>query len=76
MTQTLAPILMTVADARLSTPAKSDVIWIIRNTAKVIPTSNAANLARSFTRSLYEMRNIPNTSIRRLSECPDGRAQN
>ena len=43
---------MTVADERLRMPANSEVISIIRNTANVIPTSSAANLLRSLTRSL------------------------
>ena len=47
-----APMLMTVADERLKIPANSEVISIIRNTAKLIPTSRAAYLARSLTSSL------------------------
>ena len=43
---------MTVADARLRTPANMDVIWIIRKTAKVMPTSSAVNFALSLTSSL------------------------
>ena len=52
MTQIEAPILSTVEDERLSMPAKSEVISTIRKTAKVIPTSRAANLARSLISSL------------------------
>ena len=52
ITQTLAPMLITVADERLRMPENSDVISIIRNTANVIPTSKAENFARSLTRSL------------------------
>jgi len=47
-----APRLMTVADARYKTPANSEVIAIIRNTAKVMPTSSAENFALSLTSSL------------------------
>ena len=43
---------MTVAEERLKMPANSDVISIIKNTAKVMPTSSAAYFARSLTRSL------------------------
>ena len=52
ITQIEAPILMTVAEARFSMPANSEVISIIRKTANVMPTSSAANLARSLTSSL------------------------
>ncbi len=52
ITQIEAPILMTVADERVRIPANSEVISIIRNTAKVIPTSRAAYFARSLTSSL------------------------
>ena len=52
MTHMDAPRLMTVADARLRTPANSEVIAIIRNTAKVMPTSSAVNFALSLTSSL------------------------
>jgi hypothetical protein len=47
-----APRLITVAEARLSTPANSEVMAIIRNTAKVMPTSRALNFALSLTSSL------------------------
>src|SRR5579871_1316673 len=63
MTHTLAPILITVAEPRFSTPANSEVIAIIRNTAKVMPMSSAVNLARSFTRSLYAILRIPGTVL-------------
>lgn len=46
-----APRLITVAEARLRTPANRKVIAIIRNTAKVMPTSNAVNFALSLTSS-------------------------
>ena len=52
ITHTLAPMLITVADARLRTPANIDAIMIIRKTAKPMPTSKATNLALSFTSSL------------------------
>ncbi len=52
MTQTLAPVLMTVAEAFFIIPANIEVIWIIRKTEKVIPISSAANLPLSLTRSL------------------------
>ena len=52
MTQTLAPMLVTVAEALFRIPAKSDVICTIRNTANVMPTSSAENLPRSFVSSL------------------------
>ena len=38
---------MTVADERLRIPENSEVVSIIRNTAKVMPSSSAANLVRS-----------------------------
>ena len=47
-----APMLITVAEDRVRIPANRDVISIIRNTAKVIPTSNAVYFARSLTSSL------------------------
>ena len=52
MTQTLAPMLTTVAEARAMIPENMEVIWTIKKTAKMIPTRSAMNLARSFTRSL------------------------
>lgn len=53
MTQIFAPILMTVADALVRMPAKEDVIWTMRRTEKVVPTSNAVYLPLSLTKSLY-----------------------
>ena len=55
----VAPMLMTVAEERLRIPANSEVISIIRKTANVMPTSNAANFARSLIRSLYAILRIP-----------------
>jgi hypothetical protein len=52
MTQTEAPILMTVAEERLRMPANSEVISIIRKTANVMPISSAAYFARSLISSL------------------------
>ena len=45
ITQTLAPVLVTVAEAFFIIPANIDVIWIMRNTEKVIPMSRARELA-------------------------------
>ena len=52
MTQTLAPVFVTVAEAFFIIPANIDVIWIMRNTLKVSPMSSAANFPLSLTRSL------------------------
>ena len=52
MTHIRAPMLYTADEDRLSTPANSDVISIIRNTAKVMPTSKPLSLALSLTSSL------------------------
>ncbi len=52
MIHILAPVLVTVAEAFFIIPANIDVIWIIRNTEKVIPTSSAANLPLSLTNNL------------------------
>ena len=52
ITQTLAPVLVTVADAFRIMPANIDVCWIMRKTEKVIPMSSAANLPLSLTSSL------------------------
>ena len=52
MTQTLAPVLVTVAEAFFIIPANIDVIWIMRKTENVSPMSSAANLPLSLTRSL------------------------
>jgi hypothetical protein len=52
ITQIDAPMLMTVAEERARMPANREVISIIKNTAKVIPTKSAAYFARSLTRSL------------------------
>jgi hypothetical protein len=46
------PRLITVAEARLRTPANSEVIAIIRKTAKVMPTTSAVNFALSLTSNL------------------------
>src|ERR1700758_1671349 len=54
-----APMLITVDDARFSTPANIDVIAIIKKTAKVIPISRPVNLARSFTSSLNANLRMP-----------------
>jgi hypothetical protein len=51
MTQSFAPVFITVAEARLMTPANIDVTITISRTAKVMPTSKATNLPRSLTRS-------------------------
>lgn len=45
-------MLITVAEERVRIPANSEVISIIKNTAKVMPTRRAAYFARSLTRSL------------------------
>jgi hypothetical protein len=59
MIQTGAAMLYTVAEARFIMPMKTDVTCSIRNTAKVIPTSNAVNLALSLTKSLYANFKMP-----------------
>ena len=74
MTQTLAPTLMMVAEALDRIPAKTEVSWTMRNTAKLIPTSSAANLPRSFTSSLNATFRIPvivepPLAVRRPGEC-------
>ena len=53
---------MTVADDLCKIPANIDVIMTIKKTAKVIPTSKAANLPLSFTNSLYAIFRIPLTA--------------
>ena len=57
-----APMLMTVAEARVSTPANIEVIMIIRNTAKAMPMRRVRNLALSLTSSLYASFRMPLTS--------------
>ncbi len=52
ITHTLAPVLVTVAEAFFIIPANIDVIWIMRNTENVIPMRSAMNLPLSLTRSL------------------------
>jgi hypothetical protein len=59
MTQIEAPMFITVDEDRSRIPAKSEVIWIIRKTAKVIPTRSAANFALSFTSNLNASRSNP-----------------
>jgi hypothetical protein len=54
-------MLITVAEDLARIPANMDVIWIIKKTAKVIPTSKAANLPLSFTSSLNAIFRIPFT---------------
>ncbi len=51
--------MMTVAEALLRTPAKSDVMATMRKTANVIPTRSAVNLALSLTSSLHASFRIP-----------------
>lgn len=51
--------MITVEEDFIRTPEKMDVIWTIKNTAKVMPTSRAAYLPLSFTRSLKAIRRIP-----------------
>jgi hypothetical protein len=43
-------------------PANIEVIMMIRNTAKVMPTSKAVNFPLSFTRILYAILRIPLTA--------------
>ena len=52
ITQTLAPVFVTVADAFFIIPANIEVIWIMRNTEKVRPMRSAMNLPLSLTSSL------------------------
>jgi hypothetical protein len=52
---------ITVEDDLCKIPANIDVIITIKKTAKVIPTSNAANFALSFTKSLNAIFRIPFT---------------
>jgi hypothetical protein len=69
MTQILAPMFITVAEDLYNMPENIDVIITIKKTAKVIPTSNAANFPLSFTNNLYAILRIPLTVgllIRRL----------
>jgi hypothetical protein len=61
ITQTFAPIFITVEDDLCRIPANIDVIMTIKKTAKVIPTINAANFPLSFTSSLYAILRIPFT---------------
>lgn len=61
ITHIFAPMLVTVEEDLLRIPENMEVIWIIKKTAKVIPTSNAANLPLSFTSSLNAIFKIPFT---------------
>ena len=54
---------ITVEDDLFRIPANIDVIMTIKKTAKVIPTSSAANLPLSFTNSLYAILRIPFTPV-------------
>jgi hypothetical protein len=51
--------LMTVDEDLLRMPANNDVISIIRNTAKVMPTISAVKMALSLTSSLNARRRMP-----------------
>src|SRR5579871_4704906 len=62
MIHTGAAMLYTLAEARFIMPMNVDVTCSIRNTAKVMPTSNAVNFALSFTSSLYASLRIPFTA--------------
>jgi len=63
ITQSLAPMLMTVADDRYRMPTNTDVVPTIKKTENVMPTSKAANFPLSFTSSLYAILRIPCTDI-------------
>src|SRR5579875_2387991 len=64
MTHMGAPMLMTVEDARLRTPANMEVIATMRKTAKVRPMRRPLNLARSLTRSLNAILKRPSMGSR------------
>ena len=67
ITHILAPIFITVDDDLCKIPANIDVIITIKKTAKVIPTSKAANFPLSFTNSLYAIFRIPGTVFPKFS---------
>src|SRR5580765_6153625 len=70
MTQILTPVFVTVADDLRRTPANTDVIVTIRNTANVIPISNAKNLPRSLSSSLAAILSSPVTGHSRALGVP------
>ena len=61
ITQTAAPVLITVEEARCMMPTNIDVTSSIRNTENVRPTISAVNLARSLMSSLRASVRMPRT---------------